>query len=404
MTASSTYKISSRASAVPVSPIRKLMPLAVAAKARGVKVHHLNIGQPDLAGPPEFFEGLRLVEAGVLGYEPAKGNDALCEAWSQFMNSTLDLATTLEQFVITSGASEALLFAFIATCDPGDEILVFDPTYTNYLGLAHATGVNLRSVVTTIREGFNIRGKQLELEHALTSRTRALLVCNPNNPTGSVYSREDLAEILSFCEANNLYLIVDECYREMVFDDLVPLSIFHIAPNHPLVMVVDSLSKRFCLCGARIGCFIASNPELLAAANRLAQTRLAAPSAEQIAASHLLRSVQPAWIEHVRTTYNLRRDIGIGQLKQIEGAKIHTPQGAFYTIIELPVSDADDFARFMLEEVSVQGQTTFITPASGFYVAPGLGRNQFRIAFVIREQDLIDAIEAIRVGLELYRK
>lgn len=395
-------QVSRRAELVPVSPIRKLMPLAKSAQARGVKVHPLNIGQPDLDGPREFFEGISGFSHHQLGYESAKGNEELCNNWSAFMNRSIGVQTTPEQFIITLGASEALLYAFIACCDPGDEIIVFDPTYTNYIGLAHAAAIRLSPILTTIEQGFAIGNQKEKIQAAISPRTKAILVCNPNNPTGSVYTKAELLEILELCEKNGLYLIVDECYREMVFDNLAPVSILNLAPTSDKIVIVDSLSKRFCLCGSRVGCLISTNQLILGAVTRLAQTRLAAPSIEQWAAARLLSSISTEWIRAVRDEYQDRRDVAIQELRKIPDAKIHTPLGAFYTVIELPVSNADDFARFLLEEFQHNGYTTFITPATGFYVSSGVGNGQFRLAFVVKGSSLVEAITAINLGLAQY--
>jgi aspartate aminotransferase len=399
----SKINLSNRARNTPPSPIRKLAHLANKAKASGVHVYHLNIGQPDIESPEEFFEGLSLFKQKVVAYEQSQGNESLCLAWSKYINKTLGISTAPEQFLITMGASEALVFLFMTCCDPGDEIIIFDPTYANYLGFASIAGVHLKPIVSNMESNFAPPAAG-EIERHITARTRAILVCSPNNPTGTVCSREELQVLYELCEANNLFLIVDETYREFVYDDLKPVSILHLVPNSKRVVVVDSLSKRFSLCGARIGCLLTSNEEILAATLKIAQARLAAPTIEQFASAHMLEHIHDEYLEGVRNEFMSRRDALYNALKAIPGVAIHKPQGAFYSVVQLPVDNAESFASFLLSQFSFKQRTTFIAPAAGFYMREGQGIKEARFAYVLNKGAIEEAIEALAVGIRQYQK
>ena len=395
--------ISNRARITPPSPIRKLSHLAIKAKKAGTHVYHLNIGQPDIASPQEFFDGIRQFNQPVVAYEQSQGNEGLCNAWSGYINRTLGLKTRPEHFMITMGASEALIFLFETCCDPGDEVIIFDPTYANYLGFSTIAGVNLVPVLSNMEDDFALPERE-KIEHCITNHTRAILVCNPNNPTGTVYTREELQFLSDICEEHNLFLVVDETYREFVYDDLKPLSIFHVVPNSNRVVVVDSLSKRFSLCGARIGCLITTNEQVLSAVLKIAQARLAAPTIEQVAAAHMLETIPDSYLEQVRGEFLLRRNILDDALQQVPGVTASRPKGAFYTFVQLPVPDADAFAAFMLDKFSHKGKTTFIAPAAGFYMQSEQGRQKARLAYVLEKNSIEDAIEALAAGIREYTK
>ncbi|MBN1569318.1 MAG: pyridoxal phosphate-dependent aminotransferase [Acidobacteria bacterium] len=394
--------LSDRARNTPPSPIRKLAHLAAKAKKSGIHVYHLNIGQPDIESPREFFEGLRLYQQKVVAYEQSQGNENLCIAWSKYINKTLQIHTAPEQFLITMGASEALVFLFMTCCDPGDEIIIFDPTYANYLGFASIAGVQLVPVLSDMKNNFALPARS-EIEKKITNRTRAILVCSPNNPTGTVCSREELRFLFDLCEEHNLFLISDETYREFVYDDHKPLSILHLEPNSKRVIVVDSLSKRFSLCGARIGCLLTCNEEVIAATLKIAQARLAAPTIDQFAAAHMLEHIQEDYLEGVRSEFLLRRNALYDALKEIPDVVIHKPQGAFYTVVQLPVNNAEDFASFLLSQFSYKKTTTFIAPAAGFYMQNSQGIQKARFAYVLNKGDIELAIEALAVGLKQYK-
>jgi aspartate aminotransferase len=399
----SQLRISNRARITPPSPIRKLAHLATKAKKSGTHVYHLNIGQPDIESPKEFFDGLKFFNQKVVAYEQSQGNECLCIAWSKYINRTLQLNTTQEQFLITVGASEALVFLFETCCDPGDEVIIFDPTYANYLGFASIAGVNLIPVLSNMENDFALPERD-KIERSITNHTRAILLCNPNNPTGTVYSREELQFLFDLCEEHNIFLIVDETYREFVYDDLKPLSILHLVPNSERVIVVDSLSKRFSLCGARVGCLITSNEQVLSATLKIAQARLAAPTIDQFASSYMLEHVPDTYLEQVRGEFLLRRNALYHALKLIPNVTIHKPKGAFYTVVQLPVENAEDFAAFLLSKFSYKQRTTFIAPAAGFYMHDSQGIQEARFAYVLQKSEIEAAIEVLAAGLEQYRK
>jgi aspartate aminotransferase len=394
-------KLSNRGRNTPPSPIRKLAPLANKAKKAGNHVFHLNIGQPDIESPQEFFDGLHLFKQKVVAYDQSQGNEGLCIAWSKYINNTLGIQTNPEQFLITMGASEALVFLFMTCCDPGDEIITFDPTYANYLGFAAITGVTLVPVLCNMDDNFALPDRK-EIEKRITNHTRAVLLCSPNNPTGTVCSREELEFLFDLCEANNIFLIVDETYREFVYDELKPLSILHLVPNSDRVIVVDSLSKRFSLCGARIGCLLTCNQEVLATTLSIAQARLAAPTIDQFAAAYMLENIKADYLENARLEFQLRRDALYFSLKDIPGVTVHKPKGAFYTVVQLPVDDAERFAAFLLSEFAYKGSTTFIAPAAGFYMQNDQGLQKARFAYVLKKSEIEGAIEALAAGLQQY--
>jgi aspartate aminotransferase len=394
-------KISNRAHNTPPSPIRKLAHLAAAAKKSGTYVYHLNIGQPDIESPKEFFDGLRDYRQTVVEYEQSQGNEGLCLAWSKYVNKTLQIDTKPEQFLITTGASEALVFLFMTCCDPGDEILIFDPTYANYLGFAAIAGVSLQPILSNMENNFALPARD-QIEKRITSRTRAILLCSPNNPTGTVYGRQELRFLLELCEERDIFLIVDETYREFVYDELKPLSILNLVSNSRRVVVVDSLSKRFSLCGARIGCLVTCNEEVLAATLNIAQARLAAPTIDQHAAAYMLENIKDDYLKNTREEFQARRDALYYALKEVPGVTVHKPKGAFYSIVELPVNDAEDFAVFLLSRFSYQNKTTFIAPAAGFYMQNSEGVRKARFAFVLKKNEIEKAIEVLAAGLEHY--
>ena len=396
-------KLSERIEKTPPSPIRKLAPLAEKAGKAGIHVYYLNIGQPDIESPREFIEGLRLYKERIVAYEQSQGNEQLAAAWSRYVNKTVRVDTLPEQFLITTGASEALSFLFMTCCDPGDEVIIFDPTYANYLSFAAVTSVRPVPVPSRLEDNFALPEPK-EIQRRITGRTRAILLCNPNNPTGTACGREELRSLLDLCEENNLFLILDETYRELVYDGLEPLSILNIAPDSDRVIVVDSLSKRFSLCGARLGCILTCNEEILAATLKIAQARLASPTIEQFAAAHMLERIGPDYVERVRDEFLSRRDALHDALQKIPGVVAHKPRGAFYSVVGLPVRDAEEFAAFLLSRFSYKGRTTFIAPAAGFYSDGARGTRQARFAYVLNSGDIEKAIEALAAGLEHYLK
>jgi aspartate aminotransferase len=397
----SPIQLSQRARQTPPSPIRRLAHLATAAKAQGTRVYHLNIGQPDIKSPAEFIEGVRLYRDEVVAYESSEGNKRLREEWAGYVDRTLGLNLAPENFLITTGASEALVFVFMTCCDPGDEILIFDPTYANYIGFAAISGVKLVSILTKLEDNFALPSCE-EIVAKISPRTRGILLCSPNNPTGTVYSRAELELLLEICNERNIFLIVDETYREIVYDGLSPLSIFHLDPRSERVIVVDSLSKRFSLCGARIGCLITSNQDVLAKTLNQAQARLAVSSIDQFAAAHMLSTIGPDYVEGIRCEYEARRDVLFDALEKIPEVVAQKPKGAFYTVVRLPVDDTDAFAAFLLSDFCCDGETVFVAPASGFYMTNSLGRNKIRLASVLERDALVKAAGLLEKGLKAY--
>lgn len=394
-------KISARALLTPPSPIRKLSGLANRAKIAGTHIYHLNIGQPDLLSPPEFFEGLKTFKDKVLAYEDSRGLTRLREAWSAYTNKTSPLSTSPDDFIITTGASEALIFAFNVCCDADDEILVFDPSYANYISFAAIAGVALIPVRCSLDDDFALPAR-LAIESRISHRTKAILFCNPNNPTGSHYAAKDLQLLIEICNERNIFLIVDETYREFVFDGRKPISVLELAPENPRVIVVDSLSKRFSLCGARIGCIITRNASFMQAALAVAQARLSCSTIEQVAAAYMLERISPDYVEKMRLEYEGRRNALLESLKQISGVKVASPQGAFYAMAQLPVDDAELFSSFLLTDFSFGGASTFIAPAQGFYLESERGKKEARIAFVLDKGSIEKAIEILGHGLIKY--
>ncbi len=394
-------KLSNRARQTPPSPIRRLAHLAEKARKSGKQVFHLNIGQPDIASPQEFFNAIRSFSEPVVAYERSQGNERLIQNWSAYMNRQLSLQTRPEQFMITTGASEALVFLFMTCCDPGDEVIIFDPTYANYIGFAAITGVSLVPILSDLEHSFALP-PCADIEAKITNRTRAILLCNPNNPTGTVYTKEEIKALLALCEEYNIFFIIDETYREFVYDGLEPHSVLQLAPQSKRVIVVDSLSKRFSLCGARIGCFITCNEEVLATTLNIAQARLAAPTLDQLAAAHVLETIGDHYLEEVQQEYEARRDTLFEELQEIPGIQAFKPKGAFYSIVQLPVDDAEKFAMFLLSDFSLDNQTTFVAPASGFYMQNTRGMNKVRLAYVLKRPEIKQALRVIRAGLEAY--
>ena len=317
------------------------------------------------------------------------------------MNRSLGLTTTPEQFVITNGASEALLLAIGACCDVNEEVVVFNPTYANYIGIASILEVNLHAVDSRIEDNFALPPDS-EINAAINSKTRAILLCNPNNPTGTIYSREEVTRLLAICHERNIFLIVDEAYRDFVYDGAHPFSVYHLAPNDPHVIVIDSLSKRFSLCGARIGCVISTNNELIDATYRMAQSRLSVSSIDQFASAYMLERISDDFGRQVRREYQIRRDVLFNGLSKIPGVLAHKPQGAFYTIVALPVDCGEKFAIFMLEKFNLRGATTFVAPAAGFYIGDERGKNEVRMAYVLNAGEIEAALECLAAGLVAY--
>lgn len=394
--------LSHRATKTPPSPIRKLAGLAQQAAERGVHVYRLNIGQPDVASPVEFLDGVRESIRPVVAYEGSQGSTRLLSVWTEYLNRAYSLGLTPAEMLITMGASEALIFAFMVTCDPGDEILIFDPTYANYIGFSAISGVRLVPLPCPLERQGALPARE-EIERFISPYTRAVLICNPNNPTGSVCSDDELRGLIELCHDKDLFLIVDETYREFVYDGLKPRCIFELSPRDPNIIVVDSLSKRFSLCGARVGCIITWHQDLMRAAFHIAQARLAAPTIEQEAAARMLEVIQGSYLNNALTEYRSRRDAAVAALREIPGVTTFVPKGGFYLVAELPVDNAEEFASFLLTDFAHGGATTFVAPAAGFYMHREMGRRAIRIAFVLNAEETVKAIQVLGAGLQAYK-
>jgi len=401
---SASRPFSQRALTTPASPIRRLAPLAAAAQESGKRINPLNIGQPDIIPPHKFAEGMRkaLDRSPIVAYEHSQGSYSLRENWSAYINKSLGLTTTAENFLITMGASEALIFLFMVCADPGDEIIIFDPSYANYISFAAIVGVRLVPVPCDEADGFHLPSDEV-IEQAISPRTRAIVVCNPNNPTGTVYSKSELTRLLSICEQHGLFLISDETYREFVYDGREPLSALMIDEGSDRVLVVDSLSKRFSLCGARVGTIITKNTEIIRLSMVIAQSRLAGPTLEQEAASYLLSSIDEQYLQDVVEKYQQRRGVLFTAITESAGLPCRLPEGAFYTLVALPVVDAEHFCSFLLREFDEEGDTIFLAPADGFYIEPPRSRAYVRIAYVVDEERLRRGGELLGRALAEYR-
>ena len=392
-------QISVRGLEMPESPIRKLAPLAVAAKQRGVKVYHLNIGQPDLPTPEAAIEAIRNIDRKILEYSPSQGNLSYREKLVDYYRK-YNIHVTPDDIIITCGGSEAVLFAFMSCLNPGDEIIVPEPAYANYMAFAISAGAKIRTIATTIEEGFSLP-KVEKFEELINERTRAILICNPNNPTGYLYTRREMHQIRDLVKKYDLYLFSDEVYREYIYTGSPYISACHLEGIEQNVVLIDSVSKRYSECGIRIGALITKNPEVRAAVMKFCQARLSPPLIGQIAAEASLDAPEE-YSRNVYDEYVERRKCLIDGLNRIPGVYSPIPMGAFYTVAKLPVDDSEKFCRWCLEKFSYEGQTVMMAPASGFYTTPGAGRNQVRIAYVLNKEDLVSALVVLRKALEAY--
>jgi len=394
-----TPTVSRRARSVPASPIRKLTPYADAARARGISVLQLNIGQPDFPTPSAILQAVHTFPRSVLAYAPSPGIPEARAAWTTYYQAQ-GLEAPEDEILVTIGGSEAIQFAIASVADPGDNILVFEPTYTNYCGFAAGTSVELKPIPLDAGNGYALPAMEV-VARAIDPRTRALLLCNPNNPTGSVYDASVMNDFIDLAERHGLFLIVDEVYREFVYDGRSYASVLALAPRSPHVIMVDSVSKRFNACGARVGCLTTANQEVFQGAMRLAQARLSAPTVEQLAVIPLLVDPHP-YTGPLVVDYQGRRDAVMRHLRDIPGSRYSEPQGAFYMVVRLPIDDSEAFARWLLESFSDQGETVFVAPMPGFYISGGKGQDEVRLAFVLEEAKLARAAELLRLGVERY--
>lgn len=391
-------KLSNRATRTAASPLRSLE----TPKDPSIKIHKLNIGQPDMLTPEEFFDGLKTFSGRVVAYDAALGNKSLIEEWTKLLNDQYSIDVTPEQMIITSGSSEALMFVFSICCDTNDEVLVVSPSYANYSGFAAIAGVNLVPIECDIAASFHLPESKEKIESQITSRTKAILLCSPNNPTGTTFTDEEMDLLLRVCEKHDLLLIVDEVYREFVYDGASPRCAFQVSPKNPRIVVLDSFSKRYSLCGARVGCIISWNKEFMKAAANFASTRVSAPSLEQLATAYMLKNISSQYLSDAVQEYNERRDVLVAGLSQIDGVEFVAPEGGFYVLAKLPVENAADFAQFMLRDFSLNGETVWIAPASGFFLGSAPASNYVRIAFVASQDDLQKATKILEYALSVY--
>lgn len=392
-------EISNRAVAMPESPIRKLVPLADAAKRRGVKVYHLNIGQPDLATPQQGLDALRNIDRKVLEYSPSDGYRSLREKLVGYYDQ-YQIKLTPEDIIITTGGSEAVLFAFMSCLNPGDEIIVPEPAYANYMAFAISAGAVIRTVSTSIEEGFALP-KVERFEELINERTRGILICNPNNPTGYLYTRKEMYRIRDMVKKYDLFLFSDEVYREFIYTGSPYISACHLEGIEQNVVLIDSVSKRYSECGIRIGALITKNRELRNAVMKFCQARLSPPLIGQIVAEASIDAPR-SYMIHTYEEYIERRNCLIDGLNKIPGVYSPIPMGAFYTVARLPVDDSDRFCAWCLSEFSYEGETVMLAPASGFYTDPTKGRNEVRIAYVLNKHDLRRALYILGRALEAY--
>ncbi len=394
-------KLSNRAYQVQESPIRKLMPYALEAKKRGIKIYHLNIGQPDIETPTVMIDAYKNYDEKVLGYGPSQGLEQYREGLAYYYNK-LGIDVDADDIMVTVAGSEAILFSLIATCNQGDEIIIPEPFYTNYNGFATMAGVKIVPLTTYAENGFELPAAD-KIEALVTSKTKAILLCNPGNPTGAVYSKQELRQVVQVAKKHDLFVISDEVYREFVYDGLEHTSILSREGIEDRAIVVDSVSKRYSACGARVGCIVSKNKALMAAILKFAQARLCPATIDQIAANACLQ-LGDDYFEHVIKEYDKRRNIVFHELKEHPEIVCAKPGGAFYIFPKLPVKDAEKFIIWMLQEYNIDNETVMAAPACGFYATPGKGNNEIRIAYVLNEEALKKAMKILLTGLDIYRE
>lgn len=392
-------EVSQRGRIMPASPIRRLNPLATKAAERGIKVYRLNIGQPDVPTPPEGLEALKNIDRKVLEYSPSEGLLSLRNKLQQYYKR-FNINVDVDDIIVTTGGSEAVLFAFMACLDPGDEIIVPEPAYANYMAFAISAGAKIVTIPSTIDEGFELPPVE-KFEELITPRTKGILICNPNNPTGYLYTMKEMLQIRDLVLKHDLFLFSDEVYREFCYTGAPYISAFHLPGVEDKVVLIDSVSKRYNECGIRIGALITKHKELKENVMKFCQARLSPPLIGQIVAEASIDATP----EYMLATYNEyveRRKFLIDQLNKIPGCYSPIPMGAFYTVVRLPVDDADKFCRWCLEEFDYEGETIFMAPASGFYTKEELGRNEVRLAYILKREELAKAMIVLRKALEAY--
>jgi|TARA_B100000767_G_scaffold48561_2_gene43401 aspartate aminotransferase len=392
--------ISKKGHAMPESPIRKLVPYSEKAYKQGKTVFHLNIGQPDIKTPEVALEAIKSNNLNVIAYSRSEGSEEYRSKISTYY-SKHNIHVKHDDIIVTTGGSEALLFAFGSIMDIDDEVIIPEPFYANYNGFSTSSGVNIVPVISKIEDNFSLPPIE-EFEKLITSKTKAILICNPGNPTGYLYSKEEIKKLATIVKKHDLFLIADEVYREFAYDGIEHYSILQEEDINENTIIIDSVSKRYSMCGARIGCLVSRNKEVIKTALKFAQARLSPPTLAQIAAEAALDTPQ-SYFEEVTEEYVKRRNILVEGLQKIEGVKVAKPKGAFYCIVELPVKNSDHFAQWLLESFDVNKETIMVAPAAGFYSTPGVGLNQIRIAYVLNEESLLKSIHILKEALKVYK-
>jgi len=394
-------QVSQKGTQMPESPIRKLVPFAEIAKKKGHKVYHLNIGQPDIKTPEVALEAIKNNTVKILEYSHSAGFESYrTKLAASYQSNGVNVDTA--DIIITTGGSEALMFALGSTMDAGDEIIIPEPFYANYNGFSVASGVTVVPVISTLEEGFALP-PIADFEKLITAKTKAILICNPGNPTGYLYTQEEIQQLADLVKKHNLFLIADEVYREFTYDGDKHYSVMNVPGIEQNAIMIDSVSKRYSMCGARIGCIVSKNKEVMATAMKFAQARLSPPTFAQIASEAALETPQ-SYFDEVITEYRGRRDILVSELTKIEGVKVATPKGAFYCIAKLPIDNADKFAQWLLESFDDDGETVMVAPAAGFYSTPNVGLTEIRIAYVLKQEDLVRSVAILKKAIEQYNK
>lgn len=391
--------MSERISGFQASPIRRLVPYANEAKQRGIKIYHLNIGQPDIKTPPQVIEAIRNFDKEIIAYGQSEGELALRKGLLEYYQS-FGIHISLGDVMITTGGSEAIQFALMTLCDPDDEVIIPEPFYTNVASFARSAMVRLVPVTSTMDKGFSLPPIE-DFEKRINAKTRAILLCSPNNPTGYIFSPEEFEAILALAERHDIFLIVDEVYREFCYDHHSFTSVLRYPQYSDRVIVIDSFSKRYSMCGSRIGALISRNHGVLEGAMKLAQARLCPPDIEQVAAIAALKTPR-SYLDEVRNEYQKRRDFIVQALRSIDNVRCTVPNGAFYLVAKLPVDNAEKFATFLLRDFHLNGETVMVAPAEGFYVTKDLGKDEVRIAYVLNVEDLARAIACLKAALDVY--
>jgi aspartate aminotransferase len=392
--------ISQKGQNMPESPIRKLVPFAEQAEADGKSVYYLNIGQPDIKTPEVALKAVKENTIEILSYSRSEGSDTYRKKIADYYDYH-NIKVSHNDIIVTTGASEAIAFIFGSIMDPDDEVIICEPFYANYIAFATATSVKVRPIVSKMEDNFALPSVA-EFEKLITAKTKAIMICNPGNPTGYLYSKEEIEQLAALVKKHDLFLISDEVYREFTYDGYSHYSILELEGLDEHTIMIDSVSKRYSMCGARIGCLVTRNETIRHTVLKFAQARLSPPTYAQIASEAALSTPQ-SYFDEIKTEYITRRDTLIAALNTIEGVKVALPKGAFYCIVELPIKNADHFAQWLLESFSFENETVMVAPAGGFYSTPGVGVNQIRIAYVLNKQRLIKAVNILKEALKVYK-